>query len=59
MGPLSGNSRITVFGKGFHEGTSKYRVLFKIGSRWEEADSTKVEWQNQNEFVTYSPNFRK
>jgi hypothetical protein len=51
MGPISGNTKITVFGKGFHEGTSKYRVLFKVGSRWEESDCTRVEWTNQNEFV--------
>jgi len=59
MGPLSGNTLISVFGKGYHENTSKYRVLFKIGSRWEEADTGRVEWMSKNEFTTYTPNFRK
>jgi len=59
MGPISGNTEITVYGKGFHEQNAKYRLLFKVGNKWEEADSTNVVYVNNTEFKTRTPNFRK
>lgn len=59
MGPISGNTEITVYGKGFHEPTMRYRLLFKVGNKWEEADPSNVQWVSNTEFKTKTPNFRK
>jgi len=59
MGPISGNTQISVFGKGFHEASSKYRLLFKVGNKWEEADPGNVQWSDKTEICTLTPSFRK
>jgi len=41
MGPISGGTKITVIGKGFHKGEG-YKLLFKIGNKWEEVIGEKV-----------------
>jgi len=55
MGPISGNTKITIIGKGFHKHEG-YKLLFKIGNKWEEVIGEKV---SLTEFCAYTPNFRK
>lgn len=37
----------------------RYRLLFKVGNKWEEADPSNVQWVSNTEFKTKTPNFRK
>jgi hypothetical protein len=48
-----------VFGKGFHDSAKRWRLLFKIGNKWEEADLSTVIWESDTEFEVMTPNFRK
>ena len=58
-GPISGKCPIKVFGKGFHDSAKRWRLLFKIGNKWEEADITTVIWESDTEFEVMTPSFRK
>jgi len=33
--------------------------LFKVGTKWEEADASTVEWMSKTEFNVHTPSFRK
>lgn len=56
-GPISGKIPVIVYGKGFHEGPRKWRLLFKVGNKWEEA--AEVNRISNTELEVLTPNFRK
>jgi hypothetical protein len=56
-GPISGKIPVIVYGKGFHEGPRKWRLLFKVGNKWEEA--SEVSRISNTELEVLTPNFRK
>jgi len=58
-GPISGLIPITVYGKGFHEGPRRWRLLFKVGNKWEEADPNSVQRISNTELEVQTPIFRK